>query len=51
MTAGNSTPGAGKNVSKNLCCDIEDLPEERRIGDEAKAAMKQLKADELVTLV
>lgn len=41
----------GKDVSENLCRDVEEGMEPRRINKEAKASVKQVVAVELVKLV
>lgn len=46
-----STHRQVEDVSKNQRTDIKDSMGERRIDDEAKATVKQLGADALVTFI
>lgn len=41
----------GEDVTENLCRDVQDCPEVRRIGDEGKAAVIELVTEEPVALV
>lgn len=51
LASGTVPQAKAGNVTKNLCRNVEDCSEERHVGDEAKAAVKQVLPDELPTLV